>query len=189
MRRGITLLVLFFSIIISAQNKLRLVQSKDQEIPNDAIRLRVIANSNSEVDQEIKEKVRDEVIAYISPKVKDLENHDQARSVLYDSVEEINNVVNNVLVENNVDVNYEVDYGLTNFPTKINGDKLYPEGKYEAIYIVLGEGEGNNFWCVLFPPMCITDVTVNDGDVSSTDDVEYEFFVVEKFKELFGQDK
>ncbi|QVK18119.1 stage II sporulation protein R [Mycoplasmatota bacterium] len=187
MRRGITLLVLLFGIIISMNDKINFAQSKSSNIPEEAIRLRIIANSNDSFDQEIKLKVRDEVIQTISPLVKDINDPYEARLVIYDNLEEIKSTVANVLSENEVDTNYYVDYGVTYFPKKVYNNKLYPAGKYEAVYIVLGEGEGDNWWCVLFPPLCLVDLATNNGDYPTEDtNISYSFLIVEKIKELLG---
>ncbi len=186
MRRGITLLVLLFAILIGMQNKINFVKSDSTIIPEEAIRLRIIPNSNDEKDQELKLKVRDEVINTISKKVKDVDDKDEARIIIYDHLDDINEAVEKVLVENNMDITYYVDYGLTNFPAKVYNNNLYPAGNYESVYIVLGDGRGDNWWCVLFPPLCLVDLAVDEESLSSTPKVEYSFLIVEKIKELFG---
>jgi len=187
MRRGITLLILLFGILISMNNKIDFVQSKNSDIPEEAIRLRIIANSNDSKDQEIKIKVRDEVIKVISPLVKDIDDPYEARLVIYNSIGEISTVIENVLMENEVELNYYVDYGTTYFPEKVYNSKLYPAGKYESVYIVLGEGEGDNWWCVLFPPLCLVDLATSNGNHPTEDtNIEYSFLIVEKIKEILG---
>lgn len=186
MRRGITLLVLLFAILIGMQNKINFVQSDSMIIPEEAIRLRIIPNSNEENDQELKLKVRDEVINTISNKIKDVDNKDEARIIIYDSLEEINEVIGKVLIENDMEMTYYVDYGLTNFPAKVYNNKLYPAGNYESVYIQLGDGRGENWWCVLFPPLCLVDLAVGEDKLSETTEVKYSFLIVEKIKEFFG---
>ncbi|MDF2700267.1 MAG: stage sporulation protein [Haloplasmataceae bacterium] len=188
MRRGITILIFFFAVLISIQDKMNFVQSNSNDIPQEAIRLRILANSNEEIDQEIKNKVRDEVINVIYPLVEKTEDYNEARTVVFENLELIKKAVEKVLEENNLEEDYYVNYGVTNFPDKIYADKLYPAGKYEAVYIVLGDGQGDNWWCVLFPPLCLLDVAV-DGDVEVTEEnyeIEYKFLIVEKIKKLFG---
>ncbi len=187
MRRGITLLILLFGILISMNNKISFVQSKTTSIPEEAIRLRIIANSNDTTDQELKLKVRDEVINTISPLVSDSSDVYDARIIIYDNLGEINDAVQRVLDENQVDTNYYVDYGKTQFPDKVYNGELYPAGIYESVYIVLGEGKGDNWWCVLFPPLCLVDLATNsDSTIPEDTNVQYSFLIVEKIKEFLG---
>lgn len=185
MRRGITLLILLFGILIAMNNKINFAQPKSNDIPEEAIRLRIVANSNETHDQEIKLKVRDGVIEVIKPLIEDIDDPYEARKVIYYHLDDIEATVQKILTENGVEINYYVDYGITNFPAKVYDDKLYPAGKYESVYIVLGGGEGDNWWCVLFPSLCIVDVATNGGYKEDTN-VKYSFLIVEKIKELFG---
>lgn len=189
MQRGLTLLILLVTILITASGKISIFSSKansDDTIPNEAIRLRIIANSNSEIDQNVKLEIRDEVVNYIYPLVKEIEDQQEAREIIYQSVNEIEKLVNQVLIKNDIQTNYYVDYGMTNFPTKAYGDKIYKAGQYEAVYIVLGEGNGENWWCVLFPPLCLVDVTLEGGQVSENNEkVEYSLYLVEKINQFF----
>ncbi len=187
MRRGITLLILLFGILISMNNKINFAQSKTTHIPEEAIRLRIIANSNDPKDQEIKLKVRDEVLNTISPLVKDIDDPYEARIIIYNSLDQLETAIDKVLSDNDEDINYYVNYGTTYFPDKVYQDKLYPAGKYESVYIVLGEGRGDNWWCVLFPPLCLIDLATNNGEYPTEGtDVEYSFLIVEKIKEILG---
>jgi len=184
LRRGITILILFFGILIALNNKLHFMSTTEDNIPEEAIRLRIVGNSNDIYDQEIKLKVRDEVLEVIRPLIDNTENAEEARMIIYNHLDDIKAAVEKVLVENEVEMNYYVDYGLAYFPTKVYNNTLYPAGKYESVYIVLGEGEGDNWWCVLFPTLCIVDLATTDYEIDS-DKVEYSFLIVEKIKEWF----
>ncbi|ERJ12338.1 stage II sporulation protein R [Haloplasma contractile] len=191
--RGFTILILLFAVFIAFQNKMNLKVSQADEvtIPKDAVRLRIVANSNSEIDQQIKTEIRDEVITYLEPKLKDKANYQEAREVIYDSQDDLSQLVNDALEEHGFeDMNYSVDYGRTEFPKKVYGDTVYPAGTYDSIYIYLGEGEGDNWWCVLFPPLCLVDLAVDEsGNVTKIDEeheIEYSFLIIEKFKDWFG---
>ena len=130
-----------------------------QVIPDDAIRLRILAHSDDEKDQEIKHLVRDKVSEQISEWVEHMTDIDDARALIQERMPEIEQIVATVLQEENVDnQNFDADYGENvTFPTKIYDTFLYPAGEYEAVLITLGEGEGSNWWCVLFPPLCFVD--------------------------------
>jgi stage II sporulation protein R len=127
-------------------------------IPDQAIRLRILANSDNPEDQAVKRKIRDEVNANINLWVKDLTSISQARKVIKSKLPEIQNIASRVMEEEGIHQSVKVEYGKhIQFPTKLYGQYLYPAGKYEAILITLGEGKGANWWCVLYPPLCFLD--------------------------------
>jgi len=126
-------------------------------IPGEAIRLRILANSDLVEDQQLKRKVRDAVNAQISLWVQDLTSMEQARSVIQSKLPEIQGIAENVVREQRSEQSVNVEFGKVQFPTKLYGQYLYPAGKYQAILITLGKGEGANWWCVLYPPLCFLD--------------------------------
>lgn len=144
-------------------------------IPNEAIRLRILANSDLEVDQELKRQVRDEVNAAITEWVAELTSVEAARDLIQSRLPEIKAIAEEVLEKNGSDQSVKTDFGKVEFPTKLYGEFLYPAGEYEAVLITLGEGEGANWWCVLFPPLCFLDfsnsVAVKEG-VDEADEQE-----------------
>ncbi|WP_449620796.1 stage II sporulation protein R [Robertmurraya sp. Marseille-Q9965] len=143
-----------------------------QVIPSEAIRLRILANSDNEEDQAIKRKVRDAINLEITKWVEDLTSVEEARRIIQEGMPEIQKIAEKVLQENNVkqDVHAEFKYNV-DFPTKLYGEFLYPAGEYEAILVTLGEGAGANWWCVLFPPLCFLDFS-NGVAVSEQEDKE-----------------
>lgn len=126
-------------------------------IPKEAIRLRILANSDSEKDQEIKHIVRDVINEEISTWVQDLTSMEEARALIQSRLPEIERLAAGVLKEQNVQQDVRVDFGMVQFPTKLYGEHLYPAGEYEAILVTIGDGKGANWWCVLFPPLCFLD--------------------------------
>ncbi|MDZ5471796.1 stage II sporulation protein R [Bacillus sp. 31A1R] len=164
----IYILILSVGTILSLYiPKNEVVASDAIVIPNEAIRLRILANSDLEADQELKREVRDAVNAKITEWVSDLTSLEDARSLLQSRLPEIEQIARNVLEKNNSNQTVKTDFGRVDFPTKLYGEFLYPAGEYEAILITLGEGKGANWWCVLFPPLCFLDfsngVAVSDG--------------------------
>ena len=136
-------------------------------IPGEAIRLRILANSDFESDQAIKHKVRDAVNAQITLWVQDLTSMEKARTVINSKLPEIQEIAEKTVREQGSDQSVKVEFGKVQFPTKLYGQFLYPAGEYQAILITLGEGEGANWWCVLYPPLCFLDfsngVAVSNG--------------------------
>ncbi|MGM7721865.1 stage II sporulation protein R [uncultured Metabacillus sp.] len=180
-------------------------------IPDEAIRLRILANSNSEEDQELKRKVRDAVNKEITEWVEELTSVEAARELIQSRLPQIEKIVADVLEKEDMQQSYSVDFGNISFPTKLYGNFVYPAGEYEAILISLGEAKGANWWCVLFPPLCFLDFsngeavqaaeaeTTNDKEKTDEklkelvvdeeeekEEVEVKFFLVEWFQGLFA---
>ena len=122
------------------------------------IRFHVIANSDTVYDQNIKLKVRDRVLEEIRPFLEDAENTEDAGRILRENQEKITQTANKVLKEENCGYTAKTSLGTSLFPTKCYGDLTLPAGKYNACKIILGEGKGKNWWCVLYPPLCFVDI-------------------------------
>ena len=149
------------------------VQSKDegyQVIPDEAIRLRILANSDNETDQQIKRYVRDEVNKYITNLVQEVENIEAARKMIQENLPAIEEIVAESLESTGETDEFSLEYSdRVAFPTKIYGNYVYPAGEYEAVLITIGEGNGANWWCVLFPPLCFLDFS-NGGTVEESEE-------------------
>ncbi|KAA0548611.1 stage II sporulation protein R [Bacillus sp. BGMRC 2118] len=203
----IYMLLLFLGANISVTFKSAQAEGTGNEqvmIPDEAIRLRILANSNSDEDQALKAKIRDEVNKEITNWVEELTSIEAARSMIQERLPEIEDIVERKLVEEHSNQSFKVEYGSeVKFPTKVYGEYVYPSGEYEAILISLGEAEGDNWWCVLFPPLCFLDfgngeavdpqleeeetkeIVVKEQEEKEEEEVEVKFFVVEWFSDLF----
>jgi stage II sporulation protein R len=126
-------------------------------IPHDAIRLRILANSDQDADQAVKEKIRDAVNLSIEKWVKDLTSKEKAKEVIVSHLPEIERIAKRIMAEQKMHQSVKVEFDQVQFPTKLYGDYLYPAGMYKAVLITLGKGEGANWWCVLYPPLCFLD--------------------------------
>lgn len=186
----IILFILFISIPTASVSKSN--DNKDYKvIPDEAIRLRILANSNSDRDQDVKRTVRDAVNANISKWVKDIADINEAREVIQAKLPEIKKIVSKTLKEEDKDQTFEVKYGPNvTFPTKLYGSFIYPAGEYEAVLITIGKGKGANWWCVLFPPLCFLDFANGTSVAKASEEapvkkeekeVETKFFLFEFF--------
>ena len=128
------------------------------------IRLHVIANSNTVGDQALKLKVRDAVIAYMDDQ-QDLTTVSETREFLKDDLNRLETIANGIIASEGYDYTADANIGVRYIPEKTYGDITFPAGNYEALNITLGEGDGENWWCVLFPPLCLLD----EGTVESSD--------------------
>ena len=144
------------------------------EIPNEAIRIRIIGNSNSEYDQEKKEELRKDIQVYMQDLLKETKNINEARNIINKNLKNIDKEVDTYLTEIDYNEDYSINFGLNYFPQKKYKGIKYNEGLYESLLITLGEGKGNNWWCVLFPPICLL-----EAEETETNEIEYKSFVKE----------
>ena len=160
-------IILFIGIILTYIVIGNVVASNDI-IPDDAIRIRVIANSNAEYDQKIKMKVKEEVQYDMYNLLKDTRDLTEARKIIQNNLNNLEETIDTTLQKENYNLPFTVNFGLNYFPEKEFKGIKYEEGYYESVVVTLGEGLGDNWWCVLFPPLCMIEVDEND-----TTDVEY----------------
>lgn len=123
-------------------------------IASKILRFHVLANSDSSLDQNVKKEVRDAVGTYLAPFLEEADNLEETKEIVNSHMEEIIAVSEKTLQENGF--SYEVNACITktHFPEKTYGEYTFPKGMYEALQITIGEGQGQNWWCVLYPNMC-----------------------------------
>ncbi|MVP02590.1 stage II sporulation protein R [Paenibacillus lutrae] len=127
-------------------------------IPEQAIRLRILANSDRPEDQAVKSQVRDAILAQMNQWVTGPQTLDEARTIIQENLPLLEKVVAETLQLRGLgNVPYTIELGKVPFPTKMYGNRVYPAGDYEALRVRIGEGKGQNWWCVLFPPLCFVD--------------------------------
>ncbi len=142
-------------------------------IARQVVRFHVLANSNSEADQALKLKVRDGVLERMQPLINNSKSFDETKTILSNNLDIITACAKDIINENGYD--YSVSAAVTKsiFPTKTYGDIAFPAGQYDALRIEIGEAEGNNWWCVMFPPLCYVDVTQDEGSKQSKEDLKH----------------
>ena len=128
-----------------------------EDIKESVIRFHVIANSDTQEDQMLKLNVRDAVLEYIAPYLEESTSIEESREIVTEHLEEMTEVAS--IVVSNWGKDYPVTAQLSeeDFPTKTYGDIALPKGNYEACRIIIGEGKGKNWWCVMYPPLCYVD--------------------------------
>jgi len=130
-----------------------------KDIANEVIRFHVIANSDSDYDQQLKIKVRDGILTEFKDRLNNSKSKEETKKILEDNIDEIILCAEKIIRENGYNYNVTACISRDNFPTKVYGDISLPAGEYEALRILIGEGKGKNWWCVMFPPLCFIDVT------------------------------
>ncbi len=137
-------------------------------IPNNAIRFRIIANSNSIEDQEKKIKIREEIEPVFASILEKSNSKEETKKLIEKNMNKFENILNSFNVE------YTINYGNNYFPEKEYKGVMYPEGNYESLVITLGSGLGENWWCVLFPPLCLL-----EAEEEKTNSPNYTFYIKE----------
>lgn len=166
-------LLIIFLIVIPLS-----VLSKNKQdeiiIPKEAIRFRVLANSNNSYDQKVKMKLSIELQKEIQELLKETKNIKEAKQIINNNMELLNMKIKEILRKENYKDDYKLSFGNTFFPEKKYKDIIYEKGYYDTLLITLGKGEGHNWWCVLFPPLCLM-----EAEETNTGKTEYKFFIKE----------
>ncbi len=146
-------------------------------------RLHIIANSNSTEDQAVKLEVRDAVLEYEAENL-DAVSAAKTREELMTHGAELLEIIEGVLRSNGFDYGAQMLVGTFPFPDREYNGVLYPAGDYDAFRVILGDGAGENWWCVMFPPLCI--LKSDNGKIDTDETIEFESVFVKLFKLLFG---
>lgn len=199
-KRFFIVLVLFsIFVFVSA---LSYVNAVSEDISESVFRLHVIANSDSQEDQNLKYKVRDKILEYMNEISIDCSSKEEVIALAKENQENFQDIAKKVIKENGYDYDVNVSIGNYEFPTKNYGDISLPAGNYDALRIEIGDAVGQNWWCVMFPPLCFVDVTsgvvpdesketikenLNDEEYNLISDTEspsikFKFSLIEFFK-------
>lgn len=150
-------------------------------IPKESIRIRIIPNSNNPKDQYLKKQVKLNLEEELYNDLKDSKSIESSRIIITKNLSNYDKNIKNVLNQEQSDLKYKIDYGYHYFPEKTYKGVKYKEGNYESLLITLGNGQGDNWWCVLFPPICKIEEETN----SKTNKIEYKLFIkelIEKYR-------
>ena len=201
-KRFFIVLILFsLFVFISA---ISYVDAVSKDLSNSVFRLHVIANSDSTEDQNLKYKVRDKVLEYMNEISKNCSSKEDVILLATEHLSEFEEIAKQVIVDNGYDYDVTVKIGNFDFPTKSYGDISFPAGNYDALRIEIGSAQGQNWWCVMFPPLCFVDVTsgvvpdeskeimkenLNDEEYSiisdnESSDIKFKFSLIEFFKSM-----
>lgn len=174
MRKILIVSGIIIAVIIAVCGVKSIVHSKKEykiqkEIAGSLIRFHVRANSDSDEDQNLKIKVKNEIVTYLRKRMDGVTALDEARKILYDDSDFIRNMAVAAVRAAGYDYDVKVHFTEEYFPLKQYGDMSFPPGEYEAFRVDIGDAEGRNWWCVLFPPLCFVDSTLSVVPDSSKD--------------------
>ena len=171
----ITLIILAVIIIIAITERRESVDSIT--IPNNSLRLRIIPNSNSSDDYQVKLLIKDLLERALPRLLSNANTIDDSKQIIENNLDNIDKMIDEILIPLNQ--THQISYGMNYFPAKVFRGVKYESGKYDSLVVTIGNGDGDNWWCVLFPPLCSLERDVNINDV------QYQFFVsriINKFK-------
>ena len=142
------------------------------DIANSVFRLHVIANSDSDIDQNLKYIVRDNLLEYMNTLCANCSSKEEAITVANENIENFKKIALDTIKEEGFDYSVNVEIGNFEFPTKHYGDISFPAGYYDALKVEIGEANGQNWWCVMFPPLCFVDASSGIVPEESKEDLE-----------------
>ncbi|MCR1935611.1 stage II sporulation protein R [Clostridium tepidum] len=180
----LSIIVIFFIGFSSFKLFNNSTSVNQRDISNKIIRFHVLANSDSIEDQSLKLKVKDEIINYMMPKLDKSSSIDESRKILKENDKEIKRIAENIINKNGYKYSVNTYLGQDQFPIKTYGNITLPQGKYEAYKIVIGNGEGQNWWCVMFPPLCFVDVTKGEVSTKETEEKMKKVLKEEELKSI-----
>ena len=141
-------------------------------IEDKVFRLHIIANSNSEEDQNLKYKIRDKIISYMDDICKGVDSKKDAIIFANNHINDFKRIADETILENGFNYTSSVELGNYKFPTKYYGDIALPSGNYDALEIKLGNNSGQNWWCVLYPSLCFADISSGTLPESSKEELK-----------------
>lgn len=154
-----TIILIFLLMIYTFICALNYVHAVSFNISNSVFRLHVIANSDSQEDQNLKYLVRDSLLKYMNEISVGISTKEEAISLVNSNLDKFKEIALNTIRENGFDYDVNIKVGNFYFPTKYYGDISFPAGMYDALKIEIGNADGQNWWCVMFPSLCFIDVT------------------------------
>jgi stage II sporulation protein R len=174
--------ILILSLSIFATLALLPVSEGDsgeaEHLQEGVVRFHVIAKSDETVDQELKLDVRDAVLDYLRPSLEGVQDQQGAAALIQDKIPEIEQVAVKTLRAQGCSDPVDAYFGVFDFPVRVYGPLTFPEGKYQSLRVVLGEGKGKNWWCCLFPPLCYVDLTSSAQELEekavNSDSIQFE---------------
>jgi stage II sporulation protein R len=207
-KTGKWILAILYSLLFLALLFCFYAEKVNQDLSDSMIRLHIVANSDSDADQALKYRVRDAIIAYMTDKMGSLHNKEAAGAYVGDHLGELETVANAVIAREGFSDLARVSFGKYPFPTKQYENVILPAGFYDAVKVEIGQAEGENWWCVMFPPLCFVDdskgemeeeymdvlkdeLSSEEMDIILASDTEAEIPVEIKFKivEIFQDSK
>ena len=186
--RILVIIGLLSASIVLIKNDIKDLNIATESYKEKIIRFHVLANSNSDEDQELKLKVRDEVINYLQPKLIESKSIEESEEIIKTNYSELEKISKEIIDDSGYDYEVSVNLEYSKFPTKQYSSVVLPSGEYKALRVVIGDGEGKNWWCVMFPPLCFVDESNNVID-ESTDEQMHDILTEDEYDLVVKKEK
>lgn len=176
--------------ILGIRKECSRVEQLQKNLAKGVVRFHVLANSDSEWDQQRKLMVRDQVVTYLNGKLKGVTEKKQAEKVIKEQLDEIKKISEHTLAKNGGEENVEVYLTTAQFPVKTYGNLVLPAGTYDTAQIKIGKGNGHNWWCVMYPSMCTVKESMSIEETGQTEDDQKtleEILTTQETKEVLCQ--
>ena len=157
-------IIFFLSFIIILASFVAFGAEKTQNVDG-YLRVHIRANSNLETDQSVKYLVRDGIVEYLTPVVAECKTKEEAQKAITESLDEISLLATTILRENGYSYQGRALLKRESFPTRVYGEYTLPNGVYDALIVELGEAKGDNWWCVIYPPLCFAGGNLTAGNI------------------------
>lgn len=141
-------------------------QKVNDRITDSVVRFHVLANSDSEHDQNLKLKVRDEILEYLRPGMEKCQSREEAEKYLISHIDGITKIAEKVINEEGYEYDVKTELSEEQYPVRYYSNAVFPEGIYHSLRVIIGEGEGHNWWCVMYPPLCLNEQSFEYADTS-----------------------
>ena len=185
---GLAIVMIAGVIQMNHISKQKTTDPLQPEIAEKILRFHVLANSDSEEDQNVKKQVRDAIGQMMGPKLSHSKNLKETEKIVQQSMDEIVEVATETLEANGYDYGASARLANVEFPVKSYGDYTFPAGEYEALQVTLGAGQGHNWWCVLYPNMCFQG-SVYEVVEDDAKEALREVLTPEEYADVFTQGK
>lgn len=172
-------IILICAVLITVGVVAVKLQSSEGDKNQEYLRIHIRANSNDSIDQSVKYKVKESIVEYMTPWLDGVKSKESAMEILQDHIGSMKAVADSTLSKNGYTYKSRVSLRQEEFPARTYGELTLDRGVYDALIIELGSGEGDNWWCVVFPPLCFV------GE--DKDEVEYKSFFAELYNKIFGK--
>ena len=149
-----------------------------KEVNTQYLRIHIRANSNLQVDQLVKYKIKDAIVEVLTPHVASCDSFEDVKIMLQNNLSLVDNITNSVLKQNNLNYTAKSKLATEEFPTRTYNEFTLEQGIYDALIVELGKAEGDNWWCVIYPPLCFT--STNSGS-----NVMYKSRILEMIQNCF----
>lgn len=169
----------FLIIILFTCSWIYIASAQESELSDSVLRLHVIANSDNPNDQALKLAVKDEIVKSMQTEFANATDAAEAKSLSQKCLPRIKAIAEKKIHASGYDYPVEVYVGEFDFPTKSYGNMVFPQGKYQAVRVVIGAGQGKNWWCVLFPPLCLVSTEHRGMSLNSPQEAQITFKCLE----------